>query len=112
MIFFFVQIASSIVPCPRNSTTSDFEQCLLDLLTTLKPYLAAGDLGDGFLIRRIEPLYIDMLPIDSVELKINMTNVYSTGGSSLKFTSVKYGNLLNEMTNSSNFFFEIILYYK
>lgn len=50
-------IASSIVPCSRNLPNP--ESCIVAMSEKLRPLLARGDLGDGFLTPPLEPLALD-----------------------------------------------------
>ncbi|XP_052866396.1 circadian clock-controlled protein daywake-like isoform X2 [Anopheles cruzii] len=64
--------------CPRNTT--DLNQCIIDVVTELRPRLATGDLGENFTITSLEPITIDRLTIERGEnFKANFTNFRISG---------------------------------
>jgi len=44
----FILTASSVQVCSRNDPNID--QCITNSVNKLKPYLATGNLGDGFVV--------------------------------------------------------------
>lgn len=67
----------------------DFNSCLMDVLYRIKPNLASGDFGNGVKVSSLEPLFTEMITVDTPELKINMSDSTLLGSTDFVLTSVK-----------------------
>lgn len=54
-----------------------------------KPYLAKGDFGEGFLVAKMEPLYIRRLGMVSHDVNTTISDLLVTGATDFKVTKVK-----------------------
>lgn len=75
-----------IQPC---SITQNTNACIEEILERIKPSLAKGNFGQGYITPQMEPIFIDLMQITGPELNINMTNLYVKGATSYKVVSLK-----------------------
>lgn len=81
--------ASSITPrCPVKSP--NWGQCISTAIENAKPYLAKGDFGEGFVVPKMEPLYIKRLGMVSHDVNTTISDLIVTGASDFKVTKIKY----------------------
>lgn len=53
---FYIHLAPTITSCKRNNP--NVSQCIVNLMEKLQPSLATGDLGGGYIVPKLEPLFI------------------------------------------------------
>lgn len=88
IFFCYSFTASSITPrCPVKS--QKWGQCIINAIENTKPYLAKGDFGEGFVVPKMEPLYIKRLGMVSHDVNVTISDLIVTGASDFKVTKIK-----------------------
>jgi len=84
----FGRLPSSIRPCSRSQ--QNIETCIVAEAVKLKPMLAVGDLGDGFVLPSLEPLALDRIIIrPGPELNAVFSNLLVNGPTSFVVEKLK-----------------------
>lgn len=65
-------------------------QCIKTAIENAKPYLAKGDFGEGFVVPKMEPLYIKRLGMVSHDVNTTISDLIVTGASDFTVTKIKY----------------------
>lgn len=90
ILFYFCYsfTASSITPrCPVK--LPNWGDCIMTAIENTKPYLAKGDFGEGFIVPKMEPLYIKRLGMVSHDVNTTISDLIVTGASDFKVTKIK-----------------------
>uniref|UniRef100_A0A336M337 CSON008823 protein n=1 Tax=Culicoides sonorensis TaxID=179676 RepID=A0A336M337_CULSO len=88
VLFKDATLTSSITPrCPVKSP--DWAECIKTAIENTKPYLAKGNFGEGFLVPKMEPLFIKRLGMVSHDVNTTISDLLVTGATDFTVTKIK-----------------------
>ncbi|CAH1735549.1 unnamed protein product [Chironomus riparius] len=86
IILYSIKISSGILPptipvCRRNNP--NMSQCIASAIEVLKPRLASGDVGGGYTVPKIDPLFVNEINFgenDGVAVRLSGVNMHGISG--------------------------------
>ncbi|KAG5666678.1 hypothetical protein PVAND_014693 [Polypedilum vanderplanki] len=82
------RLPSTIPVCSRNHP--NLSECFSNAIKTLQPRIATGDLGPGYKVAPLEPLYIPQITYGEDQgLKVHLSNVQIKGASRFKIEKLR-----------------------
>ncbi|KAL7012574.1 hypothetical protein ACKWTF_014936 [Chironomus riparius] len=83
------KLPSSVQVCSRNDPNID--QCIKNSVNKLKPYLATGDLGDGFIVPALEPFLYEGFSINpAANFLVKVNNASVIGASNFVIEKLRF----------------------
>lgn len=84
--------ADSLGPsCPVKS--NDWPACIKASIERARPFLAKGDFGEGFIVPKLEPLFIKKLAMESSDVNVTIHDLLVNGPSNFQVKKVKYDRM-------------------
>ncbi|CAG9811071.1 unnamed protein product [Chironomus riparius] len=81
-------LPSSVKICHRNDP--QINECIIKSIEQLRPRLAAGSLGDGFDLPKIEPFAIQSIKVGTTQdFKVSLKNVLIKGASNFRIEKLR-----------------------
>jgi len=82
------KLPASLGPgCPVKS--GDWANCIKNAIEGAQPYLAAGNFGEGFIVPKLEPLFIKKLAMESNDVNVTIYDLLVNGPSNFQVKKIK-----------------------